>query len=290
MEISEKIRQRLLIYQRNEITEHHLYNRLTGAIKSVKNKKVLQDIAADELRHYHEWKSYTRQEVRPNWRKVWMYYVISRIFGLTFGLKLMEQGEEGAQTNYDRLRNEVPGADAIIQDEHEHEEALIGLLDEEHLHYMGSIVLGLNDALVELTGGLAGLTLALRNTRLIALSGMIVGIAAALSMAASEYLSTKAEKSEKEPLRSSVYTGVAYVITVVLLITPYLLLDNLLICLALTLIDSILIIAAFNFYISTAMSRPFRRQFLEMAAVSLGVALFSFGLGYLVRAFLGVDV
>ena len=41
------------------------------------------------------------------------------------------------------------------------ESALLQLLDEEKLRYTGSIVLGLNDVLVELTGALAGLTLAL---------------------------------------------------------------------------------------------------------------------------------
>ena len=50
---------------------------------------------------------------------------------------------------------------------------------------MGSVVLGLNDELVEFTGALAGFTLALSDHRLIALTGSITGIAAALSMASS---------------------------------------------------------------------------------------------------------
>lgn len=61
-----------------------------------------------------------------------------------------------------------------------------GLLDEERLRYTGSTVLGLNDALMELTGVLAGLTLALRDTKLIVLTGAITGIAAVLSMGVSE--------------------------------------------------------------------------------------------------------
>jgi VIT1/CCC1 family predicted Fe2+/Mn2+ transporter len=47
---------------------------------------------------------------------------------------------------------------------------------------------------VELTGALSGLTLAFRNTRLIAMAGLITGIAASLSMAGSEYLATKSEE------------------------------------------------------------------------------------------------
>jgi VIT1/CCC1 family predicted Fe2+/Mn2+ transporter len=157
------------------------------------------------------------------------------------------------------------------------------------LKYAGSIVLGLNDALVELTGALAGLTLALQNTRLIALTGSITGIAAALSMGASEYLSTKSEETAKSPLMASIYTGAAYIVTVILLILPYLLLDNYYACLGVTLAVAVTIIALFNYYISVAKDEPFRKRFLEMAGLSLGVAGLSFLVGYLIRSVLGVD-
>lgn len=88
------------------------------------------------------------------------------------------------------------------------------------------MVLGLNDALVELTGVLAGLTLALQNTRLVAMTGFITGIAASLSMSASEYLSAKSEEGPQDPLKASIYTGSAYVLTVLFLIFPYLLFTN----------------------------------------------------------------
>jgi VIT1/CCC1 family predicted Fe2+/Mn2+ transporter len=290
MKIDEATLKLVLNYQKNEITEHHLYLRLAKHQKSSGNREVLEQIAADELRHYQEWKAYSGQDVHPSWFRIWLYYWLSRIFGLTFGTKLMEMGEERAQRGYSQVKGVIPDIEAIIQDEHEHETALLGMLDEEHLKYMGSIVLGLNDALVELTGSLAGLTLALQKTRLIALSGLIVGIAAAMSMAASEYLSSKAEGEGKEPLKSCVYTGLAYVATVLVLIAPYLLLGHPLVCLLFTLSASVLVIAAFNFYVSVAMDRPFLRQFLEMAAVSIGVAALSFGLGYAIKALLGVEV
>jgi VIT1/CCC1 family predicted Fe2+/Mn2+ transporter len=235
-------------------------------------------------------KEHTGQDVQPYRAKMWVYYWISRVFGLTFGIKLMERGEHGAQENYEALRRVLPEVEAMIRDENEHELALIGLLDEERLRYVGSIVLGLNDALVELTGALAGLTLALQDTRLIALTGLITGMAAALSMAASEYLSTRAEDTRKEPLKASVFTGAAYIATVLVLIFPYLVLANYYVCLGWTLMAAVLIIALFNYYVSVARDEPFRRRFLEMAGVSLGVAGLSFGAGYLMRVFLGVEV
>ncbi|HAE59868.1 MAG TPA: rubrerythrin family protein, partial [Anaerolineae bacterium] len=178
----------------------------------------------------------------------------------------------------------------IHEDEEEHEEKLLEMLDEERLRYAGSVVLGLNDALVELTGALAGLTLALQNVQLIALSGLITGIAASLSMAASEYLSTRSEKTDKHPVRAAIYTGIAYIITVALLILPYLLLENYILCLAISLTTGVIIIAVFNYYISVAKGENFKRRFAEMAGLSLGVALFSFIIGYFIRIWLGVEI
>ncbi len=290
MEISPELRQQLLVFQRNEISEYQIYSRLAKAIKDPQNRQILEKIARDELGHYHLWKKYTQVEVKPDQVKIWFYYLVSRIFGYTFGIKLMERGEESAQQNYQLLEGKIEEIDQFLKDENEHEEALIGLLDEESLRYAGSIVLGLNDALVELTGALAGLTLALQNTQLIALSGLITGIAAALSMAASEYLSTRSEETEKHPLKASLYTGVAYILTVTILILPYLILGNYYLCLAVALVSAVLIIAIFNYYISVAKDAPFRRRFFEMAFLSLGVAALSFILGFFIRSALGVEI
>ncbi len=290
MELSADVRQKLLAFQRIEITENHIYSRLAGTIKSPENRKVLEKIAADEMRHYEKWRSYTGESVAPDHGAISKYFWISRILGFTFGVKLMENAEEKAQGGYEQLLGVIPEAEAIIKDEEEHEKALLGMLDEERLRYTGSMVLGLNDALVELTGALAGLTLALRDARLIALTGSVTGIAAALSMAASSYLSTKSEETTKNPLKASTYTGVAYILTVIILIFPYLILSNYYVSLACTLTAAIGIIAAFNYYIAVARDEPFKNRFLEMAGLSLSVAAFSFLVGFLLRTLFGVEV
>ena len=277
-------------FQRVEITEHHIYKRLARSVKDPENSEILNQIADDELRHYHDWKKYTQREVKPDMWDVWKYYLISRIFGFTFGIKLMERGEEKAQENYALLRGKVPNIENWIHEEEVHEQRLLAMLDEERLRYAGSVVLGLNDALVELTGALAGLTLALQNVKLIALSGLITGIAASLSMAASEYLATRSEDTEKHPVRAAVYTGIAYILTVTLLVLPYLLIQNYIVDLVITLTIAVLIIAVFNYYISVAKDEPFRSRFLEMAGLSLGVAAFSFIIGYFIRMWLGVEI
>jgi len=290
MRLSEDIRKKVILFQETEITESHIYRRLAKRIKSADNAKILDQIADDELRHYNIWKGYTGEEVKPRWLIVWFYYIVSVVFGFTFGVKLMEMGEESAQKNYADVSQAIPEAEKIQREEDEHEQKLIGMLDEERLRYAGSVVLGLNDALVELTGALAGLTLALQNVKLIALSGLITGIAASLSMAASEYLSTRSEDTGKQPVLAAVYTGIAYILTVTLLILPYLLFSNYYLDLAISLVTAVLIIAVFNYYISVAKGESFRARFVEMAGLSLSVAAFSFIIGYFIRIWLGVEV
>lgn len=290
MQLSENTRRQVLQFQQTEITEHHIYKRLAKRINSPENAKILEQIAADELRHYNGWKQYTNQDIEPRWFFVWFYYIVSMLFGFTFGVKLMEMGEEAAQGNYAAIRHEIPEAEKYEREEDAHEQQLINMLDEERLQYAGSVVLGLNDALVELTGALAGLTLALQNVKLIALSGLITGIAASMSMAASEYLSTRSENTNKHPVRAAIYTGIAYISTVTLLVLPYLLFENYYLDLAIALTTAVIIIAVFNYYISVAKGESFRARFLEMAGLSLSVAAFSFVIGYFIRKWLGIDV
>lgn len=289
--IREETRKRLLVFQRNELTEYYIYTLLASRIKDKDNKKLLQQIAGDELAHHDFYREYTQKSVNPQRWKVFLFYWIAGIFGLTFSLKLMENSEERAKNSYDEVCGEIPEVRKISEEEDRHEHELLNLIAEERLNYVGSIVLGLNDALVELTGTLAGLTFALQNTRLIALAGLITGVAASFSMGASEYLSTKTEGSGiQEPFKSALYTWTAYLITVAALILPFLLLTNYLLSLAITLLVGILIILLFNFYISVVKDLPFRRRFLEMTGISLGVAILSFSIGYVIRLLLGVDL
>ena len=289
--LSPPVKAAVLRMQKGELTEHYIYEKIARRTKDAGNRQVLERIAAEEKAHAEIWKTYTGEDVKPSKAKIFWYTMISRIFGFTFALKLMENGEDNAQVVYDRIAAEVPEAEQISADEKAHEAALLDMLDEEKLRYVGSMVLGLNDALVELTGTLAGLTLAMQNTRLIALSGLITGISATLSMASSEFLSAKSE-GRTDALKSCTYTGIAYLLTVALLILPYLLLPNsgFMIALAIMLAIVVLIILCFNYYISVAKDLPFKRRFLEMACISLGVAALSFVVGLLVKQFLGVDI
>lgn len=286
----------LLKEQKDEITAHHIYRKLALRMPEGDNRSILLKISEDELKHYTMLKSYTKQEVKENSFQIFFYYWLSVIFGLTFGLKLLERGEEEGITNYQQ--NDASNAKSnelitqILKDEEVHEIELLNMLNEERLDYIGSIVLGLNDALVELTGALAGYTFAFQNTKLIAVTGLITGISASFSMAASEYLSTVQEEGDeaKKAKKAAIYTGIAYVITVIFLITPFLLLSNPYVSLAVTLLVAVLIIFIFNFYVSVAKDYSFFKRFLQMASISLGVAAISFFVGVIVKQVFGLEI
>lgn len=290
-EISSKAMTIIRKMQQNELTESVIYEEIAKFAKGEENKKTLLRLSSEEKAHYEIWKSYTGIEMKPQKGKVLKFKMLARILGFTFAVKLMENGEGNAQNEYAILLEEVEESGHIRQQEEEHEAALLEMLDEERLQYIGSMVLGMNDALVELTGSLAGFTFAMQNTRLIALSGLIMGISATFSMASSEFLAAKSE-GRSDAFKSCTYTGIAYLITVALLILPYLLLGNnqYMTALFAMLVIVILIIAGFTYYISVAKGEKFKPKFLEMSLISISVAVISFFVGVLAKMFLGVEL
>lgn len=291
MQISEHAKNIILDMQCNEITEYNIYNRIADFVDDEHNKSVLHKIAHEELAHYKVWQEYTDAAPRPKRFKIFWYTLLARVLGFTFALKLMEGGENKANETYRELVAELPIAEKISQDEERHENELLEILDEERLQYVGSMVLGINDALVELTGTLAGLTFALQNNKLVALSGLITGIAATLSMASSEYLSARSE-GRSDAFKSCTYTGVMYLLVVTFLVLPYLLLpeDAFLPAIGIMIATVVSIIFVFTYYISVAKNLSFKTRFWEMTTISLTVAGISFAIGLAVKYFLGIEV
>lgn len=285
-----KVEKKILDLQKNEITEHFIYLKLSKRIKDSHNKEVLRKLSEEEKGHYERLKEISKKEVKPNIFKIWFYLFVIKIFGFTFGLKLMEKGEKLAQKGYEEVLNKFPEVKKIVSEEKEHEEELLGILDEERLRYVGSMVLGLSDALVELTGTLVGLTFSLRNTSLVALSGIITGISASLSMAGSEYLSTKSEGESKNPVKASIITGLTYILAVFFLVFPYFIFKNYILSFIFTLIFALFLVLFFTFYISVAQEIEFKKRFLEMFFIIISVSLITFIIGILVRKFLGLEI
>ncbi len=281
----------LALHQQEEVNSSVLYQRIAESAKSEKERETLLSIAEDERKHAEIFQKYTNLSLKPNYALIRLYLFIRSLLGYTFLIKLLEHGESKGINAYRAEISRIPDLRQMLEDEEKHEKVLLDLLDEERLHYTGDIILGMNDALVELTGSLAGYTLAMQNSKIIAMAGLITGISATLSMAGSGYLSAREEES-KNAAKSTLIIGLSYFITVVLLILPYLLLPAgaYLWALAATVVIALIIIAGFNYYLSVAKERSFRRGFWSMAAISVGVAVISFLVGYAVKHILGISL
>lgn len=292
--MNHNIQQQLLKFQKAEMTEHYIFLNIAKQLKG-DDKKILESIAQDELNHYEIWKSFSEEEVTASKMTVLFYTFLARVLGYTFTLKLMEQKSTKILLQSSELLHYFENNDEfkrVMAEEKNHEQTMIDLLNERRLQFVSSIVLGMNDALVEFTGALAGYTFALQNNQSIILIGLITGISASLSMASSEYLATKHENTGKHPLESAIYTGVAYIITVFLLLLPYFIFpgEQLLLALFMMLGTAIVIIGIFNYYISVATDGMFRRRFVEMVVISMGVATISFIIGIILKQVTGINI
>lgn len=279
------------IHQQDELNSAVLYERVAQNTKNDKERETLLSIAKDERKHAAAFEKYSNRQRKPNYFRIRLFLLVQYLLGYTFLIKFLEYGERRGIHSYQSEIEQIPELKQVVADEERHEKVLMNLLDEERLHYIGDIILGMNDALVELTGSLAGYTLAMQNSKVIAMAGLITGISATLSMAGSGYLSAREEES-KNAVKSTVIIGLSYLITVVFLIIPYLIFpaSAYLWALAVTVLIALLIIAGFNFYLSVAKDRPFGKGFWSMALISIGVAIISFVVGYVVKHVLGISL
>lgn len=278
----------VLKQQRDELDEHCIYRELAKSA-AADNRATLEHLAAIEREHYERWRGVSQRELSPRRWKVRWYLLVSRVLGLAFALKLMERREARAQAFYESVARHHPGIRRMRREEERRELHLLNELYDRKLLYAGAIVLGLNDALVELTGTLAGVSFAFQNSTLIGVIGIIMGVAASLSMAASGYLESRENVDEvRDPLRSATYTGIAYITTTLLLVFPYFVFPNPFVALGLMLFFAVLVILLYSYYVSVAKDQNFWKRTRELAGVSLGVAAISFAFGFALRHGLGI--
>ena len=164
------------------------------------------------------------------------------------------------------------------------------LKTKQGAHYISSVVLGFNDALVELTGALAGFTIALENNRLIILAGITTGAAATLSMAAAEFLAKEADDTRTDSLLSAICTGIAYLITVAVLLSPYFFITQPFIALAVCLFFAGCMIFIFTWTLAKIRGTPFLPSFIKMLLVSFSVAAIAFLISWGADTYWGISV
>jgi VIT1/CCC1 family predicted Fe2+/Mn2+ transporter len=290
-QLSQNELRKALIQQQNEINDHAVYSALALKQKEDKNKEIFQKIAKEEKYHYEFWVKITNQELKPQKYIVFWYIFLVSILGTSFALKSLEKREAGAEEFYKELFDIYPESKKIYKQEEEHEFQLIDMLNDTKLVYAGAVVLGMNDALVELTGTLSGIAFAFEKTLIVGITGLIMGIAASLSMAGSAYLEAKENPSDTiEPFVYSLYTGVSYILTTVLLVAPFFIFDSMAYALVIMFAFALLAILSYNYYISVAKDLDFMTRVLQMSAITFGVAIISFLIGYIVKTYFGIEI
>jgi VIT1/CCC1 family predicted Fe2+/Mn2+ transporter len=274
----------------NELTEHLVYHKLATMEKHPENRAALERLSAQELTHYEFWTSLLPEakakQVQARWYTVWGIPFLRVALGVTFITKFLETHETDAVQKYQALAAAIPASHherfmQIIEDEKSHERALIAQLKEKRVAYMGFIVLGLADAIVEITGVHAGFLGVTGSTLIAGVAGIIVGFSAAISMGSASYLQAK-QDTEKSAALSGFLTWAAYFCSVVLLALPYFLIHVMIPAFVTSTSVGVLLVAGFTFYGAVVFDRKFWREFAETVGLMLGTALATFLLGIVV--------
>lgn len=280
----------------NQYNGYIIYKELAQSESSPEFKKILQTLARHESNHFRFWKQFaTTAHFSISPFKRWLYRMARKMFGLTFTVRFLERHEKELINQYQHFLHEVKDAklkkqvQTIIQQEQQNERLLISHIKEEKVEFISSIVLGLSDGLIEITGALVGFTLAFRVNSVVALTGSITGLAAALSMASSAYMQARYEQ-EKNARKAAIYTGITYIAVVGLLLLPFLITTTIPAALTILGIIILFIVSWTSYYTSILFERSFRRQFLEMMIFTVGVAGITFLIGLLLRHYFGVAV
>lgn len=274
----------------NELTEHVTYHKLALMEKNPENRAALERLSVQEKTHYEFWQSLlpegAAKKIRARWYTVASISFLRIVFGVTFITKFLETHETDAVQKYQAIAAAIPPSHAarfaqIIEDEKSHERALIAQLREKRVSYIGFVVLGLADAIVEITGVHAGFLGVTGSTLIAGVAGVIVGFSAAISMGSAGYLQAKQDPG-KSALLSGFITWASYFCSVILLALPYFLIRVMVPAFAVSTSVGILLVAAFTFYGAVIFDRKFWREFFETVGLMLATALATFLLGVIV--------
>jgi VIT1/CCC1 family predicted Fe2+/Mn2+ transporter len=281
----------------DEWSDYTLYERLSRTIGTQSPfNSVLKELSATEHKHFEFWRKYVPGE-EPKLTKLKLYWVLflRRFFGLTFATRYLDRHEANVVKEYQGLAKLIPDSDKaaydeMVADEKDHEKAFAMKVESSAVRYISFVVLGLADALVEISGIHAGWLGLFEKTEIAGLAGVIAGGAASLAMASAAF--AQAKQGFKGSARlSAVYTGVSYFITAIILATPYFLTSNMILALSASLTLAVVILAVTTWYSIVIQEKPFFKDFVEILAILFATTIIVFVLGAVVSAeFPGIKV
>jgi VIT1/CCC1 family predicted Fe2+/Mn2+ transporter len=279
----------------DEYRDYYVYKKLAEAEKRGDLREALEKFSGHEYRHYRFWSSIagdcSEDAGRP---RVGHLLLMRKMLGLTFVAKYLERHESSVISEYRRFLERLDGPlrgelEAIIREEEEHESLLLSSLNESIVRYLGFIVLGLADAIVEITGVHAGFLGATTKTLIAGIAGLIVGISAAISMAGAAYLQAKAGEGETHPGRSALVTGVSYMLAVFVLALPYFVFVHQFIAFAVSVVLAVAMVTVFTFYGSVINDTNFGSDLAKNIGILFGTAAAAYVAGELLGSYFGIQ-
>lgn len=281
---------------KDEYIDGSIYRWLSRApFISRASRSVLLEMASHEERHYRFWSSIVGGcGVGFLWLRILVALIMALLFGATVTIKILERKESETIERYRGLLKYFEGSEReelerIIADEIKHENYLADNIAEERIKYLGFIVLGLSDAIIEISGIHAGTLGVYENTVMAGLAGLIAGVAASMAMAAAAYAQAK-QGGMGRPGTSAMYTGVAYLLTAIVLAIPYFIIHEIFVAFAMSIALSIVILAYISTYSSVLYNRNYIREIVETTAIILGVSAALYILGTLISQVFGISI
>jgi len=273
-------------FAKNEFLDYRLYKSMAKSEQNPHNKEMLEKLAEQEHTHYLFWKKFSADTKGDPYVSPWFFFrfnLMKKVLGLTFTIKFLERHEGDVIKDYEKVseklsENDKAGLKKIIGDEKEHEKFFITQLKETVIKYIGFIALGLADAIVEISGTHTGFLGVTNSTLFAGVSGLIVGFAAAISMASASYIQAK-QDLERSAVISAAATGISYIIAVIILAVPYFLSSNMCIAFIISIINGIILITFLTFYTTIVFDRRFWKDFIETTSLMLITAAATFLLG-----------
>lgn len=282
-------------YARDELFDSLLYKEMARRSRREENRKVLEEMSRQEYWHYRFWSKYAGEVGLSalDRLRLRLYLLMGRVLGTVFTIKFLEKHEGETIEEYKRIYEErgvreedLKYLEKIIRDEEEHEKYFISQIDEFAVRYLGSIALGMADAIIELTGVHAGFIGFTASSIVTGIAGLIVGVSASMSMATAAYLQAKQELGKK-PLVSALSTGAAYILTVATLTSPFFTDIGLFLAFTVSVFLALLILALFSYYSSVVFERAFLKDYLENVGLIFIIVLISYFFGEFVRSIFG---
>ncbi len=278
----------------DEHFDHLVYKELASKERNGPRRALLERLAEMERKHYEFWQSLLPSH-RPRFNPLRFRAImlLRALFGLTFVTKLLERHESEVVRRYREVLKRAEGevrekVEEFLRDEEEHEKALISQIDEPLLRYIGFIALGLSDSMIEVTGVHAGFLGVTASTIIAGVAGLIVGFAASISMGVAAYLKAKSELRSK-PLTSGLVTGIAYLLSTVLLAVPYFATHDMLLAFSGSVVLAILLATFFTFYVAVVNDSSFKREVLENVALIMGTAAATYFFGEFLGDLFGIQ-